>query len=609
MLNNEAEALLMETFSDYVETENEAGGTTVTINSRSGESTNVEPRIILVIDEPSRTIQHEKNLILGVVGDRFAERIYFKSPQYVYKDSYVIDLIADTTKIYINYANKNKEPYIEECAKGGLQNDGTFLFSWLITDYATVVQGEVTFNVCVKDESGNFRDINGNILIPEWHTTTAKGNVLPAVDVSEKTPEVITSDTVTSAEIIAAMNDYRAAVEDLEAQLADTDAYIDGRVDEKFAPLTSELNNKIDANSEHLNAKIDETNENLNALNEELENTSSDLAELSSKLGVTYLGTFTTMWFDTSNDYLAEVTTPGVYTFNYKSSTTSLSVYILIVNNVVGNIFQTVLSNLTSQDRFAMTRSKQSGGSTWTDHGTKEFAYKDDLGVKYIGSFNGSYFDTSNDYLSTYTDPGIYSFNKTTNIGTQTYLMVVTETMGRVYQTVFSELTGVSPVYERRYMENDDVWVREWTKTIANTQDLTAKLDKPTLIYEGNTVGYIEGLANRFTYCNIRYMFEIRLASDPFHNISGYITIGTVNEWGDDDVYISQVGGLVLEDGSRISIELYQDYNDEEGTFKNYYFTWHKKDDTNVSQNTSSATYMISRVWRLPAIDGGSIWT
>lgn len=583
-MKNEAEALLMETFSDpYEEIENEAGGTTVVINSRSGEPTDTDPRIILLIDEPSRTITHDKNLILGVVGDRFAERIYFRAPQYVYNDSYAIDLSANTTKIYINYINKNKEPYIEECAKSGLQNDGTFLFSWLITDYATVAQGEVTFNVCVKDESGNFRDVSGNTLIPEWHTTTFKGTVLPSVDVSEKTPEVITSDTITTAAIIAAMNEYAAAVASLEDQLTDTDEYINSRVDAVVAPIEQEINNNII-----------ETNNNI--------------AELSAKLGVTYLGTYTTNYFNASNDYLADVTTPGVYTFNYKSNTTSTSTYILFVNNVLGNVFQTILGNLTSQDRFARTRSKPSGGSTWTDHGIKEFAYKDDLGVKYLGTFNNSYFDTSNDYLDIHQTPGLYSFNKTTSgMGTQTYLMVVTNTMGRVYQTVFSELTGVNPVYERRYMENG-VWTREWSKTIANTQDVAAKLDKPTLIYEGQTVGNIPGLADRLSYSDTRYMFEIRDANDPFHNISGYITIGTVIEWGDDETEIVQTGNLVLDDGSTIRISLEQTYNDEEGTFKNYYFDWRKKDGTMVSQQNSSATYMISRVWRLPAIDGGSIW-
>ena len=281
-MNNEAEALLMETFSDpYEEIENEAGGTTVIIGSRSGEPT-TNPRAILYIDEPTRTIQYEGELILGVVGDRFAERIYFNCPRCVHKDNHTIDLSLATTKIYINYKNANKEPYIEECYKEGMLTDDTFMFSWLISDYATVKNGKVEFNVCVKDESSTLTDYSGKVLIPEWHTTIYEGSILPAVDVTDTTPEVLTSDTITSAEIIEAMNNYKNEVAALGQLLADTESYINERIENNVMSTVNSLENEIAG------------------LGEDIAGLSGDIATTDNSIGVKYLGTFTSNYFDTS---------------------------------------------------------------------------------------------------------------------------------------------------------------------------------------------------------------------------------------------------------------------------------------------------------------------
>lgn len=175
-----------------------------------------DDRIILSVDEPSRTINYDGNLILGVKGDRFAERIYFRCPQYVYKDvSEFIDLEKPTTKIKINYKNAYNEPYIEECTKHGLEN-GEFIFSWFISDWATVKDGVVTFNVCVIDESETLKDQNGNTIVQEWHTTTFKGTILPAIDVSDVTPEVYTSETKTSAAIVDEIKTLEGIVKEYE---------------------------------------------------------------------------------------------------------------------------------------------------------------------------------------------------------------------------------------------------------------------------------------------------------------------------------------------------------------------------------------------------------
>lgn len=187
-----------------------------------------DDRIILSIDEPSRTIKYDGDLILGVKGDRFAERIYFRCPQYVYKEAArLIDLTLDTTKIYVNYKNAYNETYIEECFKHGLEN-GEYIFSWFISDFVTPKDGAVSFNVCVKDESEDLKDNDDNVIIKEWHTTTFKGIILPAVDVSSNTPEIITSDTVTSSEIISEYNR-------LTTELSSVDGYIDSEVASQIA--------------------------------------------------------------------------------------------------------------------------------------------------------------------------------------------------------------------------------------------------------------------------------------------------------------------------------------------------------------------------------------
>lgn len=193
-----------------------------------------DDRIILSIDEPSRTIKYDGELILGVKGDRFAERIYFRCPLQVYKEeSRVIDLTLPTTKIYIDYKNAYNETYIEECFKHGLEND-KYIFSWFVSDHVTPKDGTISFNVCIKDESEDLKDNENNIIIKEWHTTTFKGIVLPAVDVSSNTPEVITSDTITSTAIIEAMNSYEVAFKELNETLSDVNDYIDSQISEEL---------------------------------------------------------------------------------------------------------------------------------------------------------------------------------------------------------------------------------------------------------------------------------------------------------------------------------------------------------------------------------------
>lgn len=139
-------------------------------------------------------------------------------------------------------------------------------------------------------------------------------------------------------------------------------------------------------------------------------------------------------------------------------------------------------------------------------------------------------------------------------------------------------------------------------KVISSTYEI-----KPTLIYEGNKKGYITGLTDKFFHSNSQYIFEIRESSSPDYHITGYITIGTINEWGDDDVIATTQGTLQLYGGGYLRIELYQDVEDGD-TFKNYRFDLRKEDKTVVSQTTSSASYIISRVWKIQ-YPVGSVWS
>lgn len=409
-MSNEAEALLMTTLSESEQ--------------------NTDTRIMLVVDEPTRSIKYETELILGVAGDRFAERVYLKCPQYVHDDSHSIDLSLATTKIYINYQNAENEPYIEECYKEGMLADGTFMFSWLISDYVTVKKGKVIFNVCVKDESSTLTDYSGRVLIPEWHTTTYEGTILPAVDVTEKTPEVLTSDTITSAAIIEAMNDCKNEVAALEQTLADTDEYINERIETNVIPIVNQLNNKIDGISD-------------------------DVATTDNTIGVRYLGTYPNTYFETSNDYLDEETTPGVYSFHVEENGNKVS-YILIVDESLGYVIQTVLGSLTNDDRYATSRYKLFGATTWNYGNVKRnFAYKDQIGVTHLGTYTSNPFDTNDDYLAPTTTPGIYSFVKYVYPGSTKipYILVVSENGSTIYQTVFKNLDTGDMMYSRRYLD------------------------------------------------------------------------------------------------------------------------------------------------------------
>lgn len=233
--------------------------------SEEGTTDTTDDRIILTIDERSRTIKYDGDLILGVQGDKYAERIYFRCPQYVYKDKDdVINLNDATTIIKIVYKNQAlKEAYIAECAKNGLESDGNFLFSWFLSERVCSKSATVEFNVYIIDESKTITDADGTGLVQAWHTTTFKGKVLPALDVTDETKEEITTDTKSTAEIIEALNSYENELKALHKSLDNVNTYADEIVQDAVDASFEGVNNSIAAveakvDAQYTNDEIDE---------------------------------------------------------------------------------------------------------------------------------------------------------------------------------------------------------------------------------------------------------------------------------------------------------------------------------------------------------------
>lgn len=152
--------------------------------------------IILTVNALTRELDYEGDLVLGVEGDYKAERVYFISPKELGE---IADISADTVEIYIDYKNALNEPYFTQCTDKAVQTDGTVKFSWVLGKNVSAKKGQVKFRVC-------FKNINtSGELTNDWNTTHTTGEILEGIDVSEKTPEVITDETTSSAQMLARM--------------------------------------------------------------------------------------------------------------------------------------------------------------------------------------------------------------------------------------------------------------------------------------------------------------------------------------------------------------------------------------------------------------------
>ena len=153
--------------------------------------------VILTVNELTRELEYNGNLVLGVEGDYKAQRIYFVSPKIVGDD---IDVSASTVQIYIDYKNALNEPYITQSTDKTLDGDKV-KFSWVLGANVAAKKGNVKFRVC-------FKNINASgELTNEWHTTYTTGEILEGIDVSQKTPEVITDETTSAAQMLARMDE------------------------------------------------------------------------------------------------------------------------------------------------------------------------------------------------------------------------------------------------------------------------------------------------------------------------------------------------------------------------------------------------------------------
>lgn len=207
---------------------------------------------VLTVDEPSRSIQYDGNLILGVEHDKYAERIYFVAPKIVGDD---IDLSADTTRIDIKFTNGYGDSYFIQSTDVKTQEDGNVSFSWLLTEKVAVTHGNISFCVCAKQINAE------NIIEKEWHTAPFVGKVVTGIDVAIEDSEIITDITCASYALVKEVELYKeqlvifqhdinglatmvankADMDSVYATIESAMARLNGEIDSKLSALESEI--------------------------------------------------------------------------------------------------------------------------------------------------------------------------------------------------------------------------------------------------------------------------------------------------------------------------------------------------------------------------------
>lgn len=177
---------------------------------------------VLTIDEPTRSIQYDGNLVLGVEHDKYAERIYFVAPKIVGDD---IDLSAKTTRIDIKFTNGYGDSYFIQSTDVKDQEDGNVTFSWLLTEKVAVTYGNVSFCVCAKQINTQ------NIVEKEWHTAPFVGKVITGIDVDIEDKEIITDITCASYALVEAVEGYEEAVKGYQTDIDDLATMVGNKAD------------------------------------------------------------------------------------------------------------------------------------------------------------------------------------------------------------------------------------------------------------------------------------------------------------------------------------------------------------------------------------------
>lgn len=150
-----------------------------TVEAAVMAETAAEPEELCTIDVTTRTITIPESLkIAGVMADNKVKRIYFKVPKQAQ--------IADLSKldVHINYLNAEMQGDRHDCTDKAISGE-YMTFSWLISDFATMYKGNITFIVCMDNAETE----------EHWNTTVATLTVLEGLETSativEQNPDVL----------------------------------------------------------------------------------------------------------------------------------------------------------------------------------------------------------------------------------------------------------------------------------------------------------------------------------------------------------------------------------------------------------------------------------
>ena len=154
-----------------------------------------EQEIYCVIHPDSRTIEvPEQYQLLGVVGDRKVERLWFQCPKIVgdNKD------ISDGFVLFINYSNANGDPDAYRIKDMEIEGDN-ITFSWELEEKVTAYQGTVDFSFrAIKPEMDSEN---------KWNTTINNDcNVLVGLQANE---QITKSEPDALAQIWAAIDELK----------------------------------------------------------------------------------------------------------------------------------------------------------------------------------------------------------------------------------------------------------------------------------------------------------------------------------------------------------------------------------------------------------------
>lgn len=193
--------------------------------------------VTLTVNEKTRLIEYDGELLLGVEDDDNSEKIFFVMPKLVGNND-LIDASASDVEVFIIYKNAINNTYKQQCTDVTVDGDNV-KFSWLLTRYATEAKGNVSFMVCVQKLG---TDTEGkSVILNEWHTTPFKGTVLVGIDTDHTTPEVLPANSTASTAQL------RAEVDALSQKIDDAIiGYSKTEIDAMFADYTYD---EADANT------------------------------------------------------------------------------------------------------------------------------------------------------------------------------------------------------------------------------------------------------------------------------------------------------------------------------------------------------------------------